>query len=166
MHRPMSPPDGSGVSLHEPRLAPHSTHIIRSDEVDSLPSRNISWESLERMSCLTGGEPFTGSWLTPSNSRTVLQEIFTNQGHCSPDFFHSFNHLTVNGSPAFPLPNGTPSSENFSPIFFIASSRLHFDKTEAVLTSTYFSSALASTLTSAPALLRDFMYKCKLFPIP
>src|SRR3989442_4057901 len=119
MQRPMSPPDGSGVSLHELRLAPHSAHIIRSDEVDSLPSRNIFWESLERMSCLTGGEPFTGSCITPSSFRTVFQETLTNQGHCCPDFFHSFNHLIVTGSPAFPLPNGTPVMENFSLIFFI-----------------------------------------------
>src|SRR5438477_6695715 len=118
------------------------------------------------MSCLTGGEPFTGSFSILSSSRIVFQEIFTNQGHCCPDFFHSFNHLTVSGSPAFPLPNRAPGMENFSPIFFIASSRLHFDKTDAVFTSTYFSSARASTLTSAPALLRDVMYRCKLFPIP
>src|SRR2546427_4110806 len=136
MQRPTSPPAGSGVSLHEPRLAPQLGHITRREEVESLPSRNISCESLERMSCLTGGDPFTGSFVIPSSSRMVFQETLTNHGHCCPDCFHSFNHLTVSGSPAFPLPKATAGIENFSPIFFIASSRLHFDSTDAVLTST------------------------------
>src|SRR5437879_621462 len=126
----------------------------------------MSCESLERILCLTGGAPFTGSFSIPSSCRIVFHDTLTNHVPCLPDFFHSFSHLMVKGSPAFPLPKRAPGIENFSPIFFIANSRLHFEKTEAVFTSTYFSSARASTLTSAPALLRDFMYRCKLFPIP
>src|SRR2546422_3706043 len=152
--RPCSPAAGSGVSFTDVRVAPHRGQTRLKLAVDSCPSVKRVRASWLRRSWRRGGTGFGARPDFPSNSRTVLKEVFTNQGQVFPVSFHRRSHLRVTGSPAFPEPTGVSGREYSSFTFFIASWRRHFARTDAARTSGYFSSDFASTRTSAPRLFR------------